>query len=295
MSSLFRFYKFNDENVEAIRESFIYLFSAKKWEDDSEFKFKIDIGTDEEYKLFLSEKLREEMNLPEGTAEYSKFRMRRAERLNRHGQLIYLDTPIELDLLVNILFEEAKSSNGIKEREELIKNMFFDKTGICCFTTDEKTLIEPLHWDSFAGYGQGFCVQYDLEMLSTYFLDTKTGIAMDYIKYYGEEIPILKNSYRKNLEEVTKNYHEIFFSLTQTLKDEKEFRLAKVFRFQLEDIDVRRKQPIPRESILSLTIGLSMSSVNEEKLLKITRMNLPNMKLFKIGEQHGILYKYPIK
>ncbi len=295
MSSLFRFYKFNDENIEAISESFIYLFSAKNWEDASEFEFKIDIGSDEDYRAFLSEKLMEEFNLPKEGIEYLKARNQQISKLMQYGKVLYIDTPIEFDLLIDILSNEARSESGIKERQQLIKNDFFSKSGICCFTTDEKTLTEPFHWKRFADNGEGFCIEYDLEILNKYFLDNNSGVVMDYIKYYEKEAPVLKNNNRDNLEERTKNYHEIFFSLTQTLKDEKEFRLAKVFRFQLEDIDVRRKQPIPRESILSLTIGRSMSSVNEEKLLKIARMNLPNIKLFKIGEQHGILYKYPIK
>jgi Holliday junction resolvase RusA-like endonuclease len=290
------FYKFNEENIDALNKSFIYLFSAKKWEEKgSEFKFSVDIGSDEEYRAYLAENLMVDFNLPRESKEYYEARRKQISILKQHKKDLYLDTPIEFDLLVNILLDEAKSEKGKKERREAIKNEFFIRTGICCFTTDEKTLDNSLHWERFAGYGEGFCVEYNLDILSKYFFDTNSGIVPDYINYYEKEIPTLRNNNRNDLAERIKNYHEIIFSLPQVLNDEKEFRLAKVFRFQLKDADERRKQPVPSESILSLTIGPSMSSANEEKLLKIARKNLPNMELFKIGEQYGIIHKYPIK
>jgi hypothetical protein len=240
VSSIFRFYKFNEENIDALNKSFIYLFSAKKWEEKgSEFEFSVDIGSDEEYRAYLAENLMVDFNLP----RESDARKEQIKKLCQYGKAIYVDTPIEFDLLVNISLDEAKSEKGKKERREAIKNEFFIRNGICCFTTDDKTLENLLHWERFADNGKGFCVEYNLDILSKYFLDTNSGIAPDYINYYDKETPVLMNNNRNNLEERTKNYHEIFCSLPNTLKNEEEFRFTKVFRFQLEDVDERRKQP----------------------------------------------------
>ncbi len=291
MTSIYRFYKCSKENILSVENQIIYLYGAKEWEKDGECNFDVDIGTDNEYRGFLTKKLIEGFRLAETALGYYKFREKRIEKLFQYGLLQYLDTPIEFDTLLDIQFDEAKSANGIQERKYAIKQNFFRKSGISCFTADISAINKPLFWNYFTHNGEGFCVEYNLDSLLNYFIKNECGIEGSYIKYY-ENPPLIK-FYNNNLEETIKTIREIVFSLPQNLTDEKEFRLAKIFQTEVEEKDKRREQSIPQESILSITFGPNITDENELKLKFITK-RLNNIQLFKINEQFDSYYRYKI-
>src|SRR5687767_358579 len=121
MESLFRFYKNNNDGIEALKGPFIYMFSAKKWEVDGEFDFDIEMGTDDEYKLWLRKNLDNGFRLNPGEEGYDIFRNLRLTRLQKYGAQNLFGTSQEYDYLLNKLFEEAKTPSGIEDRKDLIR------------------------------------------------------------------------------------------------------------------------------------------------------------------------------
>lgn len=192
MKSIYRFYKNNKQSFDSLAELYIYLFSAKTWEKDSEFDFDIDIGSDEDFKHFLERKLLSGFKLNLGDEGFEAFKQNRINKLTKYGKKELLNSDHEYAFLLEKLFEEAMSETGVVERRELIKDGFFKATGISCFTSDGMAVENFLHWDTFANAGNGFCVEYNIERLHEYFVKNDLGISWGQISYYQGNKPRLR-------------------------------------------------------------------------------------------------------
>jgi hypothetical protein len=290
VKSIFRYYKCNAENFEVLMTPYIFLYSARKWEADGEFDFKVVIESNEAFKQFLYKRLEEGFRLKKDDDGYFTFRVRCAYVLNKYGLIHLLGEKEEFDILLQKLYEEGTSEEGIKERKQLIKDNFFKKTGICCFTSDVTTLEDLLHWNRFTSSGSGYCVEYDFAILKRHFAENNAHVDGRYIKYYEKNLPDL-TAPTKDFNETVRNFYEVFYSLKQSLKDEKEFRLAKAYREEVNDNDGKRKEIIPKESIISITLGPNISVENEEILKTMISKELPTATLFKVMEQFDTYFR----
>jgi hypothetical protein len=285
MKSIFRFYKWNKENIDALKKPYIFLYSAKSWEDAGEFDFEINIGSEESYRNFLIRQLRKGYSLQRDSDEYKIFRTNCVKTLYENNLLDYIDTPIELDTIADIKLNEAASEEGIKERKELIKNNFFNKTGICCFTSESTTLEDRFHWDSLTIAGTGFCIEYNWPHLNEYFRLNNRYIEGRHIKYYDLKLRPQLNVPNENLDETVKNFYDIFYALKQSLKDEKEFRIAKVYRETIDKNDPLRREMIPIECIISVTLGPNIVDENAAIIFELCHRLYPEIPLYKIVKQ----------
>ena len=293
MRSIFRFYKWDEENLEALRIPYIFLYSAQNWHDTGEFDFDINIGSEENYRNFLVRKLREGYSLDSGSQEYQIFRANCIQTLSKIGLFHYIDTAIELDTIADQLLKETSSPEGINDRKELIKNNFFDKTGICCFTSEIETLSDRFHWNAFTLAGSGFCIEYNWVLLSDYFASSNRYIDGKHIEYYESKQRPQLNTPTEDINETIKNFYAIFYSLKQSLKDEKEFRLAKVYREKVDRNDPKRKELIPKESITSITLGPKIAIENENKIIGLCSNLYPHIMRYKIIEHEGNYIRHP--
>ena len=123
-------------------------------------------------------------------------------------------------------------------------------------------------------------------------MQENSGIEGSPIKYYNT--PPLVKFYGNTFEETVKNTTKVLFSLKQSLKDEKEFRLAKVFRTEIGEKDQLRKQAIPEDAILSLTSGPNIVNEQMKQLQVICSTKDPSIKICKITEQYGYYHRFSI-
>lgn len=87
MYSIYRFYKMNSDSKESLKRPMIYLFSTKKWEDDGEFDFEVDIGNYDDYKKFLRENLVAWFGLKVGDDGFEDFKKLRLSKLKEYDRL----------------------------------------------------------------------------------------------------------------------------------------------------------------------------------------------------------------
>lgn len=292
MSSLFRFYKNNEESLDSLKTPFLYLASAEKWKPDGEFDFDIDIGTDEEYMRFLQRKLTEGFSLKQGDEDFEDFHHQRMEKLKEYGKLDLYGEIGEYVFLYDILFFEARTTEGIQKRTKSMRDNYFNRTGISCFTMHPESMVDYFFWNRFAGFGSGFCVEYDSSLLQKYFVENDIKVAGKEIVYLTTK-PILKFP-QKDLSEIKSSFENVIFSLKQSLDEEKEFRLATIYREDVPAIDERRKIIIPQNIIKSVTIGYGVGKANEELIKEIVAKNINCKQLYKINEQYDLLHRFKI-
>lgn len=141
MPSIFRFYKYSDESLEALRIPLIFLYSAKKCEADGEHDFNIDIGSKDEYYNFISKELKKGFALNHADSEFLNFRQQCLNTLGKAGKIEFFDTPIEYDLLLQILFDEATSVEGERAGIMELKTFFFQKAEFAVLPRMTKVLL----------------------------------------------------------------------------------------------------------------------------------------------------------
>jgi hypothetical protein len=271
-SSLFRYYRPEPENFDALKHPYIYLFNPIKFKGATEMQFAIDLSNVSELKKYIRIEIQRSKDLPKESDEFTEYSLLRIQKLEEHGKLYTLALDKDVEQLTEIIYEEIVADQKIGTRKGLLRNNFFNKTGVASFTTDINTLHEQdeVHWSSFASYGTGFCVEYDWSVLMDYF--SKEGKAMrgDNVSYYGKDgAPkiILSNSYSGA---VMDNYCSIIFSLGESnLVNEKEFRLAKVFVENIDDNDEQRKIVIPAKAIKAVYAGHRIKSTDLDQLKTI--------------------------
>ena len=285
-SKIFKYYKFNSENLDTLQSSYIYLSSARRWKDQGDFKLDIVIGNDNEYKSFLQAQLEEGYSLTPEDAEYETFLINRGMLLEKFGLTALIGSQQEKDFLVNKLFEESTSKAGRKKRTADVRENMFQRTGICCFTADANTLELHNHWDVFADLGSGFCVEYNWQIMQDYFRDSNAGIDGRYINYYKENVPQIKAK-KKRSTEGEQEVYQILFSLPQILSDEKEFRVVKAYRTKLSDESPARKMSIPKDALTSITLGPKLLDSSLEALKASAKRLGSTIYWFKISTGAG--------
>lgn len=68
----------------------------------------------------------------------------------------------------------------------------------------------------------------------------------------------------------------------------------KLFYEQVENDDIRRKLVIPRDSIVSITMGDKIP-INEEKVItNLVKEKLPHVVTYKINVQYDFIYRYKL-
>jgi len=290
--TILRFYKATDENIEAIDKPYLYLFSAKQWKDASEMQFQVDTSDLVALKQFVTNEVERVLRLDKQSDEYKMYFGYRYALLERHGRTIVFTSADEKNHLVELSIKEISSEPLKGTKKGLVRNSFFSKTGISCFTANPDAIEDRLHWGAFAGAGEGFCVEYDWPLLEQYFAESKVWIRGDFVNYYKKDKPkiILRSGYS---QAVMENYCEIIFSLGQLMQDEKEFRLAKVYPEDIPDKDDRRKQPIPVSAITSIILGPNITADNRDKLISIVTLKFPGVKLMQIDASGGTYSKIP--
>ena len=284
--TILRFYKPNAGNIECLGKHYIYFFSARQWKDEHEMQFGVDSNDTAALKQYVTDEIERAFSFAKGSDEYNRYFGYRHDLLSRHGRINLLATGQEKDHLVELSLKELSSEKIKESKQGLVRNNFFSKTGISCFTADRNMLGNRFHWSVFAGAGEGFCVEYDWPLLESHFQENKAGVRGDYVKYYEGLKPqlILQSGYS---EKVMDNYCNIIFSLSQLMQDENEFRLAKVFTVDMPDQDDRRKEPIPPNAIKTIFLGPKTTGPYRQKLSDIVKSALPATRLMMIEESDG--------
>ncbi len=277
---ILRYFKANDENVEALETPYIFLFNAKQWKDQSELQFEIDISDPVQLRQFVDEVITQQMALPKGSTEYNEYFALRFNLLNEEGKAEVLSgTTKEKGEVVDLLTKKILADPKLQNRKGLIRSNFFTRTGICCFTSDKTSLTKSYHWDVFTLGGNGFCVEYDWRVLMKHFESSNAGIRGEKVSYYFQRNKpklILSSSFSQR---VIDNYCEIIFSLREDMQQEHEFRLAKVYKHDIEDKDELRKQIIPAEAIKSVIFGAHITSSSRNRIEIIVKERLPGVQL----------------
>ena len=281
--TILRFYKPNAGNIESVEKHYIYFFSARQWKDAHEMQFEVDTHDPVALNQYVTHEIERAFSFAKGSEEYNRYFGYRHDLLSRHGRINMLTTEQEKDHLVELLLKELSSEKIKESKQGLVRNNFFSKTGISCFTADRNMLENRFHWSVFGSAGEGFCVEYDWSLLETYFHETNAGIRGDYVRYYDNAKPklILQSGYS---QKVMDNYCDIIFSLSQLMRDEKEFRLAKVFKEDRPVQEDRRKEHIPPEAIKTILLGQKMIKQYKETLLNIVKSKLPAVQLMMMEE-----------
>lgn len=268
--TILRYYKATDENLEALETPFIFLFNARQWKDQAELQFEIDVSDPDKLKTFIDEVITQQMQLPKDSQEYQEYFTLRFNLLKEAGKAeVYSGSSFEKDEVVHLLLEKILIEPKQQVRKGVIRSNFFSRTGISCFTAQQESLTDRFHWDAFANGGTGFCVKYGWPTLAKYFSESKAGIRGEQVSYYLQvDKPklILSSNFS---EAVVENYCKIIFSLGQIVKDEKEFRLAKVFPDDVDDKSAVRRQSIPAEAIKKIILGPNIDPGFQSKIVSI--------------------------
>jgi hypothetical protein len=175
-SSLFRYYRPEPENFDALKHQYIYMFNPIKFKGATEMQFEIDYSNSGELKEFIRVEIQKTKDLPKGSQEFEDYSILRYQLLDQHGKrdAITLDTDVEN--LTNIIFDDILKDQKIGQRKGLVRNNIFSKTGVASFITSQAILYEDEFWSSFASAGTGFCVEYDWPELRAHFTQAKEGI-----------------------------------------------------------------------------------------------------------------------
>lgn len=254
-------------------------------------QFTIDLSNVSELKEYIRTEIHRTKNLPKESEEFSKYSALRIQKLEEHDKLYTMALDQDVEQLTEIIYEEMVAYQKIGTRKGLVRNNFFDKTGVASFTTDTNTLYEAdeVHWSSFASNGTGFCVEYDWPVIRDHFSKEGVAIRGDKVSYYdkpGAPEIILSNSYS---DTVMDNYCSIVFSLGQVVATEKEFRLAKVFNEHVEENNEQRKIVIPAKAIKAVYAGHRIKSTDLDQLKTIISTLNPSPVLYLMKEAAGTL------
>jgi hypothetical protein len=292
-SSLFRYYRPTAENFEALQEPYLYLFNAIEFKGASEMQFDINISNPAELKEYIRTEIQKTKDIPKDSPEFEKYSNLRYHLLNQHGKRDAIALGTDVEHLTEIIYEDIMKDKKIGTRKGLIRNNIFKRTGVASFTTDPNSLYGEEHWFPFALNGTGFCVEYDWSVLRDHFAHKKEGIKGDKVKYYNKPAAptiILSNSYS---DTVMDNYCEIIFSLKQTMANEREFRLAKVFAEDLMDPDERRKVRIPTYAIKAVYAGPRIKEPDLQKLKNVVTGMNPTPTLYLMKDAGGTFVPLP--
>jgi hypothetical protein len=176
-STILRYYKATEENIEALTTPYIFLFNPVEWKDQLELQFEIDISDRRKVRNFLTEVVSAQMSLPKNAEEYKEYFILRFNLLQEAGIAeVTSGTAGEMQKVVDLLMEKILSKPKLQDRKGLIRSNFFSRTGMSCFTMEDDTLTDPFHWNTFTIAGSGFCVVYDWPMLKHHFAQEKAGI-----------------------------------------------------------------------------------------------------------------------
>ena len=285
-AAILRYYKATDENLEALETPYIFLFNANEWKDQTELQFEIDISDKVQLRKFIEEVISAQMALPKSSVAYRMYFTLRYNLLNEYRIAeVVSGSAGEKDKVVELLMKKILADPKLQDRKGLIRSNFFSSTGISCFTFDQTSLIEKFHWDAFTIAGTGFCVEYDWSKLMTYFAEKNAGIRGEPVSYYSKKDRpklILSSSFS---QAVVDNYCEIIFSLGQSLKEEKEFRLAKVYPVDLGDKDPLRKQTIPPDAVTSVVMGPDIDSAFQDRVIAAGKKMNKKVKFLKVKKR----------
>lgn len=291
MQSIYRFYKMNPQSIESLEAPMIYLSNVRGWEGAGEFDFEIDIIGDESYKAFLRQYLVSGFSLKPRNDGFNEFYKLRKSILRKFNKEYLFGQIGEYIFLYDILFADAQTTKGLDERKSLIKNTFFNRIGVSCFTLDELCFEKKIFWNYFALLGNGFCIEYNFDKLNDFLRLKEIGIGQP-IKYTSEKaklkVPV------PDIYKTKANYKEIIFSLRQTFSDEKEYRLAMIYEEDMAGDDNKRKLFIPKEIITSVTIGHEVSESNSGSIKKIICEKLGCENIYMMINQYDYLHRSKI-
>lgn len=289
MQSIYRFYKMNPQSIESLETPLIYLSNARKWENAGEFDFEIDIASLKDYKVFLRQYLVSGFNLKPQENGFNEFNNFRKSILRKYNREYLYGEMGEYIFLYYVLFQEIQTTEGLKERQCLIKNTFFNRTGVSCFTIDESCFADEDFWQNFGNLGNGFCIEYDFDKLKEFLRLNEIGYGQP-IQYKNDKAKLKVTE--SDIYKTKANYKEIIFSLNQSFREEKEYRLAVIYEDDVADDDIKRKLFISREVIASVTIGYNLCPTDLALIQKITLEKLCCDSLYKINNQHGYLHRF---
>lgn len=200
--------------------------------------------------------------------DYVKNELNRRKYYKKHFNLdsIYNET-IDTLIIENNLTDEWIESHQ-KERMKEYDKLY----GI--FSSSETYLNHRL-WEVFGDKNKGFCV--GIDFLSAFPEDYGT-IKSKRINYVEiEDLPKNKALDIEGNDDFIKEYQNWLFTLPLKYIEEKEFRISKIIQNE-----TARKRIIPKQSIKEIIIGQKMSKTDQNKIIEIINLHLPQTKIKKL-------------
>ncbi len=292
MTSIYKFYEPNEQNLGVIRNKSIFFPSAKNWEEAGEYDFRYNEIKQGDIARMVKKGLQEEY-----CNDNKDKKERRFQKLEQYGVQKHFGQQSEFNTLSKILVEEAKSSKGILEREQCAKNFFYRATGIFSTTFDSNCLTDTTHWDTFANLGTGFAIELNLDILKELGIQ-RNDLKVDY--YYCNKVklvnktPLLPFFYPNDNKKLLMRL-KILMTLPNKFYSEKEFRILKVFPQEVGEKDIKRVEKIPEEAFTSITVGPYVNENFKNAIINIVNNSLPDCSINMVTDNHGYFHFVKLK